>query len=98
MCISHPRKRCRDSGRNGDRRGGVPKAAYLRRHSVIVDSSVALAMINGFDGVKGRWKVNDFTAAPILNYAVCSHATETNTPSDFRTGDAGILAELIVQS
>lgn len=55
-------------------------------------------MINGFDGVKGRWKVNDFTAAPILNYAVCSHATETNTPSDFRTGDAGILAELVVQS
>lgn len=44
---------------------------------MIVDSSVALAMINGFDGVKGRWKVNDFTAAPILNYAVCSHATET---------------------
>ena len=70
----------------------------MRRHSVIVDSGVALAMINGFDGVKGRWKVNDFTAAPILNYAVCSHATETNTPSDFRTGDAGILAELVVQS
>ncbi|KAK8830519.1 hypothetical protein WA577_004251, partial [Blastocystis sp. JDR] len=34
----------------------IGEVVFLQPHS-----SVALAMINGFDGVKGRWKVNGFT-------------------------------------
>ena len=55
-------------------------------------------MINCFDGVKGRWKVSDLTALPILPCSVCSHTIATNTQGNLRTGNAGTRAELIVQS